>query len=372
MKKLNLFLRKSCGMKVLGLAVVIGIMSIISSLQNASANEKIINFRLNKLPSITSTNFSLVDSPRGETPDLILDLDGDHDKILNKISKDPNNLVTISSINKKIIFHEYHHGFDQNTPLFVYSVTKSFTAMMLIEEFCSKGYDSLDIPLGKYSPRLVGTSYENINIRDALNMQSGHGKTFFKNTQIPMFMSFFKKEKNAMDWLNASSSDAGPGENFWYNANDTNALGILLEDISGKKIHENFYDKFTSKINPFGNIYWMKARDDENIGAYGLMANARDLIQLSYVFLDKISNHSCISSFYSSMWKNNASNRKYAFQIWIPNSERNKQDIEKFYMNGHGGQRIVVDLKSQIITFVYSVTHKYDDGGLDNILFGSN
>jgi len=347
-------------------------MSIIGSLQNASANEKIINFRLNKLPSITSTNFSLVDSPRGETPDLILDLDGDHDKILNKISKDPNNLVTISSINKKIIFHEYHHGFDQNSPLFVYSVTKSFTAMMLIEEFCSKGYDSLDIPLGKYSPRLVGTSYENINIRHALNMQSGHGKTFFKNTQLPMFMSFMKKEKSSLDWLKASSPDARPGKNFWYNANDTNTLGILLEDISGKKIHQNFFEKFTSKINLFGSIYWMKARNDENVGAYGLMGTARDLVQLSYVFMDKYLNNSCISSFYSSMWKNNVSNKKYAFQIWVPSSERNKKNIGKFSMNGYGGQRIVIDLKSQKVTLVYSITKKYRDGTLDSILFGSN
>jgi len=359
-------------MKVFGLAIFIGILSIIATSQNASANEKIINWRLNELPSITSTNFSLVDSPRGGTPDLIFDLEGDYDKFLKKISKDPNNLVTISSINKKVTLNEYHHGFDENTPLFVYSITKSFTAMMLIEEFCNRGFDSLDISLGQYGSRLVGTSYEKVYVRDALNMQSGHGKTFFKNTQVPMFMSFMKKEKNPLDWLKESSPDARPGTNFWYNANDTNSLGILLEDISGKKIHQNFSEKFTSKINLFGSIYWMEARNNENVGAYGLMGNARDLVQLSYVFMDKYLNNSCISSFYSSMWKKNVSSKKYAFQIWVPSSERYKKNIGKFSMNGYGGQRIVIDLKSQTVTLIYSITNKYRDGGLDNIIFGSN
>ena len=49
-----------------------------------------------------------------------------------------------------------------------------------------------------------------------------------------MFISFLRLEKTPLDWIKGISDKKPEGQHFWYNANDTNAVGVLLEDLSGK------------------------------------------------------------------------------------------------------------------------------------------
>ena len=337
---------------------------------NSVASERILDFRLNYLPNNLEQHFVRITAPSADAPSTEQSTIRKSTPVFNSIINDPNNIALVVSEGGVIQFERYGYGTTHQTPLFVYSITKSFSALMLLKRLCEKGEVNLDQPMGKLSPRLQNTVYENVSIRNVLHMQSGNGKNFFKELQIPIFLSFLRQQRAPMDWIkDINSPDAKPGKYFWYNANDTNALGILLEDLSGSSIVVNFRELFTDKIQPQSAIYWMKTKDDQNPAAYGLMATGRDLIALASVYKKAYSEDECLKEIFSQIDVGNVSNGEYGFQVWRDLSRSNNTPPKNFYMKGAGGQIIAFSLDSDRIVFAYSINEKYNSGRIQDLLF---
>ena len=342
----------------------------VLSVGNVQANDRILNFRLQYLPNHIERHFAVVSPATKPAEHSLLQNSQEIASAYQAIHEDPMNIALLVSRGGSLQFEKYNHGASRKTPLFVYSVTKSFVAMMLLERLCEAGISNLDQPMGVHSERLRGTFYEDVTIRNALNMQSGWGKTFFKTTQIPMFQSFMRREKTRLDWIKEmGAGEAKQGAHFWYNANDTNALSILLEDLNGRSLVANFKSLFTDKIKLEEPVYWLKTGDEQHNGAASLMASARDLIALAGVFQQKLTQSQCVRDLFAQIHDNNASNGKYGYQTWLFDSAKDRTLPRRFAMMGNGGQYIAFDLDHDQITFVYSIQPKYKQGEIARLLF---
>jgi hypothetical protein len=329
---------------------------LMFSAYSANANEKSLNFRLGVIQSKIETNFRKFNYTKNKIP---MELKNDKKYDFSRIMEDKKNIAFLFYDGQKLTHEKYNYTADQRTPLFLYSITKSFTGLLLIHSICEKGIADLDVKMGDLSNRLKGTDYANVTIRNALKMQSGVGRKFFKTLQVPMFMSFLKKEKNPLDWLGEVKQDSPQGQNFWYNANDTNSLGILLEDITRESIATKFGKLFIKDDNFNNDIYWQYSKDEESIGAYGLMASGQDVIRLGSRFMEILDTNKCVSNTYETMMSGDQSKGNYGFQIWVHHSQRDNS-LKRFFGEGYGGQYLLMDRIDKSVGFIYSINKNYE------------
>ena len=333
----------------------------------ANANEKILQFRLGGIQSKIGTNFAELMAPKDQRP-IFSNVDEEFQKKFSAITSHSNNIAFLFFDGEKLTAEKYNHNAGSSTPLFLYSITKSVTGLMLLQEICQRSDIALDDTIGLFSDRLKKTVYRDASIRNALKMQSGVGEDFFKKTQKQMFISFLRIEKTPLDWITGIADKKPGGQHFWYNANDTNAIGILLEDMSGQSIVDNFSDKFVFLSRALSSVYWQQAKDGEAIGAYGLMVTPRDAISLAIQYLKILDTNKCVETHFNQMSKADKSDGRYGFQVWRHQTIE-KSDTSKFYMAGHGGQYLIMDRNTGSVAFIYSVFRDYSSEPVIDIFY---
>ena len=162
---------------------------------SANANEKILQFRLGGIQSKIGTNFAEIIAPKDQRP-ILLNADEKFQKNFSEITSHRNNIAFLFFDGEKLTAEKYNHNADSSTPLFLYSITKSVTGLMLLQEICQRSDISLDDTIGLYSDRLK-TVYGKVSIRNALKMQSGVGEDFFKTlrNRCSFHFSVLKKHR---------------------------------------------------------------------------------------------------------------------------------------------------------------------------------
>lgn len=121
---------------------------------------------------------------------------------------------------------------DDNTVFAIGSVSKQFTAVMVLLEM-EQGKLKVDDKVSKYLKKFQTKEYENITIHQLLNHTSGlnlfGGKLMFKS-----------------------------GSSFFYSNDGFNALGKIVETVSGKSYDENvlnLFKKVGMNSSSTGNIF---------------------------------------------------------------------------------------------------------------------
>ncbi|MFD0958896.1 serine hydrolase domain-containing protein [Paenibacillus chungangensis] len=128
---------------------------------------------------------------------------------------------------------------DYHTKFRIWSVTKSFTAMAIMQLY-EQGKLSLDDPLYRYLPEL--SRHDVITIRHVLQHESG-----LRNfTTVPEFNNHLNKiklrEAEFFELLNRFPLDFKPGSLFSYNNTGYYLLGLVIERVSGQSF-EHFVTK---------------------------------------------------------------------------------------------------------------------------------
>lgn len=279
-------------------------------------------------------------------------------KYLDRIASDPLNVVVLhADLNKnKINYEKYAHGVTEHTPLFLYSVTKSFVALSTLSAICEAGININD-DMGKHSRRLRNTVYSEVSIRQVLKMQSGvmSNEYFKKNKQISAFRSFLLKKQTPLETIQQIKSSQLPeGKSFEYTGYDTNALLILTEDITNNKFLERFQKDFLTNNRLINPIYWMTSKNAEPAGMAALTASANNVVRLASRFHEILNDNKCVSNLFSQGKQRDRSDGKYGFQVWYTGwTSKDRKDI--FHMRGNGGQIISINLPAKTVTFVYSL-----------------
>ena len=287
---------------------------------------------------------------------------------LNQIADHPLNVAVVHADLEKrqIDFQRYSHGVTEHTPLFLYSITKSFVGLSTLSAVCEHNIN-LDDNLGKHSPRLKNTVYAGVSIRQALKMQSGvmTNKYFLDNLQVSIFKSLLQKQQTPLETIEKLTSVEKPaGQSFEYSGYDTNALLILIEDLTKKSFLDRFRKDYFENNGLGKPIYWMTTKNAEPAGMAGLTSSPLNVVRLADRYLDILTNNKCVSQLFAQGKLHDQSDGKYGFQVWYTGwTSKDRKDI--FHMRGNGGQIISINIPAKTVTFVYSLAQKY--GGLGEI-----
>jgi len=136
-------------------------------------------------------------------------------------------------------------------------------------------------------PSLLGSAYDNVRIKDVLQMSSG--AAWNENYNDPnsdvMRLARIMAIGGSMDEFVATlKRGTEPGTLNHYNSTDTQALGMLLARATGQSVSEYLTEKIWHPLGMESDGYWLVDDYDVELAFGGLNATARDYAKLGELY----------------------------------------------------------------------------------------
>ncbi len=191
--------------------------------------------------------------PRGESLSLNLEWN-DQSMTLDEFMTVFNNVGVLVLQDGRIRLEAYRNGMNKDKPWISFSVTKSITST-LVGAAITDGYiKSIDDPITRYVPELVGSGYDGVSIRQVLTMTSGVDWSEDYSdpaSDVSQFQNVRPKpgEDPTILYMQTLKRAAKPGARWNYNTGETNLIGVLVAKATGKTLSEYLSEKIWK---PFG------------------------------------------------------------------------------------------------------------------------
>ncbi|MEM9305156.1 MAG: serine hydrolase domain-containing protein [Pseudomonadota bacterium] len=149
-----------------------------------------------------------------------------------------------------VLLERYAQGNDRDSVWISFSVTKSVTSLLIGAAINDGFIESVDEPVSYYLPRLRGTGYENVSIREVLQMASGVAwNEDYGDPESDVARAGGATGLPLVSYLGTLERAHPPGAVFNYNTGETNLAGEILRAAIGN----NAATYLTHKIwQPFG------------------------------------------------------------------------------------------------------------------------
>jgi CubicO group peptidase (beta-lactamase class C family) len=187
----------------------------------------------------------------------------------------------------KVRFEQYWRTGGRKVQWISMSVAKSFTSAMVGIAMRDGLIKSLDDPINRYAPKLSGTAYDGVRIKDVLQMSSG--ARWYEDYNDPKSEIFrLSAAMNAGgsfdEFMSTMERETTPGTLCKYNSADTQALGMLLAGATGRSITDFMQEKLVEPLGMESSSYWMDDSRGSEMVAGGLLMTARDFAKLGELY----------------------------------------------------------------------------------------
>ncbi|MEM7360827.1 MAG: serine hydrolase [Pseudomonadota bacterium] len=181
----------------------------------------------------------------------------------------------------KIRLEEYQRDFSDEQLWTSFSVAKSLTSS-LVGAAIKDGYiDSMQDPLTKYIPQLAGSGYEGVTVEHLLTMKSGvRWNEDYGDPESDVAKFSLVKPEDGLDpvvvYMRTLESEAKPGRRWQYNTGETNLIGVLVANATGKTLSEYLSEKIWQPYGMTSDAQWMLNEGGNEIAGCCISARLRD------------------------------------------------------------------------------------------------
>ena len=189
-----------------------------------------------------------------------------------------------------MLYENYWNGNSKDSKHIVFSVSKSILSALFgiaVEEGL---IESIDDEVSKYLDDFADTGYENVKIKNLLQMSSGIEfnedyedqnsdiNKFGRATAIGTpFRKFAKSLKNGRE----------QGTYNHYVSLDTQVLGMIIESVTDMPLRDYLYKRIWSKIGTENEAYYIVDRTGTDMALGGLNASLRDFAKFGQLYLNE-------------------------------------------------------------------------------------
>ena len=324
-------------------------------------SEKEVRGQRFSFPSKPVVNSDTIDWPYGDRPVKAFpsNINKDHlDKavtdVMNETSENGKPAFTRAVIvlyDGNIIAEQYAPGFDKNTVMLGWSMSKSLTGAMA-GILVNQNKLSVDDP----APVAVWANTEKRNITIKTLLQQTTGLDFTENYTRPSSVTKMLFRKGDMAAYAASLPlKYQPGTVFNYSGGNSNILSSIIRHVVGEKDYAWFpYRELFYKINAYSFLLEPDASGTYIASSYSY-ATARDFARFGLLYYNNgLWNGQQIlpvNWVKESVQPSNADERKhYGYQFWlngyddIDSTKRWFPDVpaDMFFCDGYGGQDVYI------------------------------
>jgi CubicO group peptidase (beta-lactamase class C family) len=278
--------------------------------------------------------------------------------------------------NDTVIYEQYWDGFEPDDTHISWSVVKSIVSLLLGFAY-QDGLFQLDEPITNYLPQFRETGYDNVMIRDIMQMSSG--VRFNENygdfySDINRFGRAFAMGSSLEDFSRSLENERKPGTYCKYVSIDTQVLGMLLKKITGQSLTDYFQLKLWNPLGMEDQAEWIIDNTGMEVALGGLNMTLRDYAKIGQFVLDE--GHWKEQQLLSKDWirlsitpdaphlmpgkQPNSNNiQGYGFQWWIP-----EIDEGDFYATGIYDQYIYIQPAHDVVIVVLSANYHFNERAL--------
>ncbi len=272
----------------------------------------------------------------------------------------------------RITHEEYLLGTKPEDKRISWSMAKSFLSAMFGVVVADGRIKSLDDSVDSYVPKLKGTVYEGVTIRNVLNMASG--VKFDEDYEA--FNSDINKMGRvlalggSMDEFAAGlpAREREQGVARQYTSIDTHILGMVLRAVTGKDLPALMEELLWSKLGVEDDAYYLTDGHGVAFALGGLNMRTRDYARFGQMMLNFGSFNG--SQVIPTAWAvdsvlpsaplppGGAGHLDYGYQWWVP-----KNSDGEFFALGIYGQYIYVNRPARVVIVKTSAHRDFDNDG---------
>jgi CubicO group peptidase (beta-lactamase class C family) len=189
----------------------------------------------------------------------------------------------------KILFEKYYRGNTPDTLNISWSVGKSFVSA-LVGIAVSEGYiRSVNDPVTDYAPELKGSGYDGVPLKHVLQMSSGvrfdeDYDAFFSD--INRMGRVIAMGDSINEFAASLESEREPGTYHHYVSMDTQVLGMVLKNATGKTPSQYLEEKIWKKIGMHSNAKWLVDDMDMELVFGTLNVTLRDYARFGRLYMN--------------------------------------------------------------------------------------
>ncbi|MCW3847715.1 beta-lactamase family protein [Sphingomonas sp. LB-2] len=191
----------------------------------------------------------------------------------------------------KVRLERYARGYGPEGRWTSFSVAKSFTST-LVGAAIRDGYiKSVDDPVTRYIPELVGSGYDGVTVAQLLTMTSGvkwNEDYTDPNSDVArmLLMPLKPGEDATVAYMRTLQRESVPGAKWVYKTGETNLVGVLVRRATGKGLAEYLSEKIWMPFGMERDALWMIDPSGFEIGGCCLSVSLRDYARMGQFVLE--------------------------------------------------------------------------------------
>jgi CubicO group peptidase (beta-lactamase class C family) len=243
-----------------------------------------------------------------------------------------------------------------------FSIAKSVTST-LVGAAMNDGYiKSLDDPVTRYINGLRGSAYDDVTVRQLLTMTSGvKWNEDYTDVNSDVARMYAQAPDPGVDmtvsYVRKLPREAPPGSKWVYKTSETNLVGVLVAEATGKTLADYLSEKIWRPYGMERDAEWMIDDVGHEQGGCCLGMTLRDYGRFGQFILDgaRIDGKPIVAdNWLSEATRSQVStgaNSGYGYQWWI-------RDSGTFEGRGIYGQTLHIDLARRLIIVINSATEQ--------------
>jgi CubicO group peptidase (beta-lactamase class C family) len=192
-----------------------------------------------------------------------------------------------------IVFERYFHGATAESRFVSQSISKSLVAV-LVGIAADRGLiKSVNDPITQYLPELAGSGYKGASVKNVLQMATGVG--YSENYQdstsgaARIGAALITGAQSFGDFTaSMKPTSTLPGTKFEYQSVNTQALGMLVERVTGKSLNEFASEALWQKLGAERDGWFYRAKRQKDVCAFACFnATLRDYGRFGLLMLNR-------------------------------------------------------------------------------------
>ena len=191
----------------------------------------------------------------------------------------------------KVLFEDYGLGMGADDRWTSFSVAKSFTSTLLGAAIRDGSIASIDTPVEDIIPALAETAYRGVTVGQIATMTSGvkwNENYADPDSDVAKMLAVVPVdgESQAVTYARTLTREAPAGEKFVYKTLETNLLGLLVEEATGRSLAAYAADKIVDPAGLESSLFWMQDLTGGNIGGCCLSLTLADYARVGQFVLE--------------------------------------------------------------------------------------
>jgi CubicO group peptidase (beta-lactamase class C family) len=270
-----------------------------------------------------------------------------------------------------IVHESYYKGTEPEDLRISWSVAKSYLSALFGVLLHEGVIASIDDPVTKYAPSLIGGAYEKASIRNVLNMASGvtFDEDYLDQKSDINRMGRVLALGGSMDKFAAdiSESFAEPGAEWKYVSIDTHILSMVVRGAAGRPIAELLSEKIIVPMGLEHAPYYLTDGFGTAFVLGGLNLITRDYARMGQMFLQngnyngtQIVPQDWVAASTVPSAPTAAGEIGYGYQWWIPQGA-----VEgEFMARGIYGQYVYINRTRGVVIATNAADKKFREDGV--------